>query len=140
MNVVSKVFALTNFFVLLSLFLSMNMFKHLVQGEKADAGDVSTEHRQQRVWALDVPRSVTDVAKILGDIEGYKDGFPIYRKITLTTLILSEKTKELMIWIDANPSTSGPDIVWEFRNLTSLVRVDAGDENPVAGLRLLGFN
>ena len=124
-NVVSNVLALTSFSLsLLSLFLSMNMFKHLVQGEKADAGDASTEHRQQRVWALDVPRSVTDVAKILGDIEGNKDGFPIYRKITLTTLIVSEKTKELMIWIDANPSTGGsPDIVW---NLTSLVRVDAG--------------
>ena len=81
MNVVSKVFALTNFFVLLSLFLSMNMFKHLVQGEKADAGDVSTEHRQQRVWALDVPRSVTDVAKILGTLKATKMAFPSIERL-----------------------------------------------------------
>ena len=94
----------------------MNMFKHLPSGEKADAGDASTEHRQKRVFSLPVPRTVNEVAKVLGDTEGQQDGYPIYRTITLATLIVSEKTKELTVWVDANPSTDVPQLVW---NLTS---------------------
>ena len=89
----------------------MNMFKHLKKGELADRGDVSTSHRQKRIWAMNAPTSVLDVAKILGDIEDPK--FPIYRSITLTSTIYSSKTNQLSIWIDSNPHTTLPVFVWD---------------------------
>ena len=87
----------------------MNMFKHLKSGEDNDKGDNSTERRQQRVWQLDAPKSLDDMRRILGDIEG---NYPIYRKITLATLILTEKDHLLRVWIDANPHDQIPDHIF----------------------------
>ena len=93
-----------------------NMFKHLPAGERVDTGDNSTVHRQARIDALPVPRSAADVARILGDTADA--AFPVYRDITLTTMVLDGATGVLDVWVDANPATAaaGPDFSW---NLTS---------------------
>ena len=87
----------------------LNMFKHLKLGQQMDRGDYSTEHRQERINALQAPKSVNALANILGDQEDVK--YPIYRDITLATLILDGYNNILRIWIDANPRDNEPEII-----------------------------
>ena len=94
----------------------MNMFKHLKLGQQMDRGDYSTEHRQERINALQAPKCVKDIANILGDHEDVK--YPIYRDITLATLILDGYNNILRIWIDANPRDNEPEIILNLEDPT----------------------
>ncbi len=80
-----------------------NMFKHL---GVPDAGDNSTEHRQSRIDRLPAPHSVADVANILGDTADA--AYPLYRTITLASLILDGATGVLSVWVDSNPAETRP--------------------------------
>ena len=74
----------------------MNMFKHLPAGIHVDRGDVSTEHRQARLDALPPPRSRADVLARLQDMHDAQ--YPVYRNITLATVLLDGQTGILEIW------------------------------------------
>ena len=41
--------------------------------------------------------------------------YPLYRNITLTSLILDGATSKLSVWVDANPSSpdAAPSFVWD---------------------------
>jgi hypothetical protein len=92
-----------------------NMFKHLAIGENADQGDDSTRHRQARVNEIAIPHTVQDIVSILGDTEDTL--YPIYRDITLSTLVLNGENSQLDVWIDKNPSvpTSRPHFSFNLR-------------------------
>lgn len=87
-----------------------NMFKHLVEGERVDAGDNSTEHRQARIDQLPAPKCAHDIAQILGDTSDAD--YPLYRPITLTSLILDGATGVLQVWVNSNPATTPPEFSW----------------------------
>ena len=89
-----------------------NMFKHLKIGIEHDEGDNSTRHRQKRVNELPPPSTIDDIRNILGDTQD--QAYPIYRDITLSTLILNGKTKTLEVWIDKNPSLPSSDPYFSF--------------------------
>ena len=88
------------------------MFKHLKIGIEHDEGDNSTRHRQKRVNELPPPSTIDDIRNILGDTQD--QAYPIYRDITLSTLILNGKTKTLEVWIDKNPSLPSSDPYFSF--------------------------
>eukprot|EP00928_Gymnodinium_smaydae_P049981 TRINITY_DN33587_c0_g1_i1.p1 TRINITY_DN33587_c0_g1~~TRINITY_DN33587_c0_g1_i1.p1 ORF type:complete len:390 (-),score=43.58 TRINITY_DN33587_c0_g1_i1:262-1431(-) len=79
-----------------------NMYKELIV---SDIGDTSTLHRQARVDSLPPPRTTQDIKKILSDIG---DGeYPIFRDMTLTTLILDGTSGRLDAWCCGVSAASG---------------------------------
>mmetsp|Transcript_7155 Transcript_7155/g.13543 ORF Transcript_7155/g.13543 Transcript_7155/m.13543 type:complete len:377 (-) Transcript_7155:102-1232(-) len=70
----------------------------------------STEHRQKRVDSLPPWHTKEDVLRVLGDVQDA--AYPIYRNITLMTLLLDGVSGDLNIWADANPYTAEPVYSW----------------------------
>jgi len=94
-----------------------NMFKQASFLGDDIGPDDSTLHRQARLDELPTPQDGSDIEMRLGDEQ---DGaYPIYRNITLTTLVLSadptKATAELKIWQNANPSSSEPLHIWDLK-------------------------
>ena len=81
-----------------------NMFKHLEAGE-ADEPEPSTLHRQARVDALPAVRSLADVASRLSDVADA--AYPIYRNMTLHSLLLDARSGRLRGWCCGSAADSG---------------------------------
>ena len=103
-----------------------NMFKHLKIGIQHDEGDNSTRHRQKRVNELPPPSTTHDIRNILGDTQD--QAYPIYRDITLSTLVLNGKTKTLEVWIDQNPSLPSSDPFFSFHLPTFFTTTGTNEE------------
>lgn len=89
-----------------------NVFKELSGIIPEEQGSIrkSSLHRQARADALSPPASWQDVVKVLGDVTD--NAYPIYRDITLATLVMDGLTGQLRTWEDANPATTEPSHVW----------------------------
>ena len=81
-----------------------NMFKHLEAGV-ADEPGPSTLHRQARVDALPALRSLADVASRLSDVADV--AYPIYRNMTLHSLLLDARSGRLRGWCCGSAAASG---------------------------------
>ena len=81
-----------------------NMFKHLEAG-LADEPGPSTLHRQARADALPAPRSLADVASRLSDVADA--AYPIYRNMTLHSLLLDARSGRLRGWCCGSAPASG---------------------------------
>ena len=88
-----------------------NMYKHLEVGI-ADAPSNSTMHRQARMDSLPPPRSVHDVKSHLSDAAD--TAYPIFRNMTLATLVLDGKSGKLDVWCCHHASLGGgpPQYSW----------------------------
>ena len=100
----------------------MNMFKELEVGV-ADEPEPSTLHRQARVDALPPARTADDIRAILSD--DADPVYPIYRDMTLTTLVLDGLTGPLQERLFAGAAGGGArpstHMVMLFSNLWALV-------------------
>lgn len=81
-----------------------NMYKHM-SNNTIDAPDASTEHRQARINALPVAKSVGDVRAAVSDTQDR--AFPIYRNMTLASLVLDADTAQLDVWCCGSAPSSG---------------------------------
>ena len=81
-----------------------NMFKHLEAGI-ADQPAPSTLHRQARADALPTPRSLAEVARVLSDVADA--AYPIYRNMTLHSLLLDARSGRLRGWCCGSAPASG---------------------------------
>ena len=88
-----------------------NMFKHLQVGV-ADAPEPSTLHRQARVDALPAVASLADIAARLSDTADAS--YPLYRNMTLHSLLLDARGGWLRGWCCGTPAASGAPPVYEF--------------------------
>ena len=81
-----------------------NLFKEVDVG--CDEGaSTSSLHRQARVDTLPAVRSAADIAMRLSDTAD--PAYPIYRNMTLHTLILDGDTADLHVWCCGRSATSG---------------------------------
>merc|ERR1712151_590905 len=89
-----------------------NMYKHLELSE-VDKPQPSTMHRQSRVDGMPAPQSRADVIKILSDTLDKK--FPIFRDMTLTTMVLDGKSGRMDVWCCGYAADSGttPIYTWD---------------------------
>lgn len=88
------------------------MYKHL--SGAGDAGDRnSTLHRQARLDSLPPPRSVADVQARLSDT--HDATWPIFRPMTLASLILDGASGALRVWCCHSAPASGepPAYSWQ---------------------------
>ena len=88
-----------------------NMFKHLEVGE-ADTPEPSTLHRQARVDALPAVRNADDIAARLSDHED--PDYPIYRNMTLHTLIVDGSSGRLRGWCCGTAAHSGAPPMYDW--------------------------
>jgi hypothetical protein len=92
-----------------------NMFKQGPFVDRADLGpDPSTLHRQARLDSLPPPQHAADIITLLGDTHDI--AFPIYRNITLTSVVIDAKRPgeaTLSIWEDDNPNESPAKRTWD---------------------------
>ena len=94
-----------------------NMFKELEVGVADDPG-VSTVHRQARVDALSPVRNAADIAARLSD--DADPLYPIFRNMTLHTLILDGPTGELTVWCcGRRAATDKPSYRWNLLSFFS---------------------
>merc|ERR1712176_28086 len=86
-----------------------NMYKHLEPG-KLDRPEESesTIRRQARSDALPAIRNTQDVIDRLSDIADPK--IPIYRDITLTTMVYDGTTGRMNVWCCGHSAASGPPL------------------------------
>jgi len=89
----------------------MNMYKTLERGT-ADVPHASTLHRQARVDALPAPRSAADVRLLLSDASDPR--YPIFRNMTLVTMILNGTTGDLDVWCCGLSANSGAPPVYRW--------------------------
>jgi hypothetical protein len=88
-----------------------NMFKTLEVG-LADAPEPSTVHRQARVDALPPVRDMADIAERLSD--DHDRQYPIYRDMTLHTLVLDGASGVLQGWCcGRRAAVDPPDYHWD---------------------------
>ena len=92
-----------------------NMYKHLEVG-KADAPGPSTIHRQARVDSLAPTRTMDDIIARLGDRAD--DQYPIFRNMTLLTILLDGASGTLRAWCcHRRPADGGPPAyTWDLSN------------------------
>ena len=78
----------------------------------ADVPEPSTVHRQARIDALPPARDADDIRGILSD---HADPvLPIYRTMTLATLVLDGLTGKLRVWCCGTSATDGkPVFEWD---------------------------
>ena len=92
-----------------------NMLKHLEAGH-ADLAEPSTIHRQARVDAMPTPHDVEDIKARLSDTADRE--YPLFRSMTLSTLILNGSTGDLSVWCCGNASNSTAPLyrwnLWHF--------------------------
>jgi len=81
-----------------------NMYKTLA-GDHLDPPSPSTMHRQRRVDALPPSRSSADIVSRLSDTAD--PDLPLFRNMTITTLILEGATGDLRIFCCGQPAASG---------------------------------
>lgn len=93
-----------------------NHFKEIVSPPvKEDAHRTSSLHRQARLDALPAPQSTADIALRLSDTADTE--YPIYRQMTLATLILDGAARSLHVWCCGRSATSGPPAFkWDLRS------------------------
>lgn len=81
-----------------------NQYKELEAG-RVDGVDVSSLHRQARVDALPPPRTSADVRARLSDTSDA--AYPIFRGMTLTSIVLDGVTGALDVWCCGSSPASG---------------------------------
>ena len=91
----------------------MNMFKELEVGV-ADDPEPSTLRRQARVDALPPARTADDIRAILSD--DADPVYPIYRDMTLTTLVLDGLTGKMRVWCGTSAMGGEPVFEWDLLN------------------------
>lgn len=84
-----------------------NAFKEIRNVEEDGHRD-SSHHRQARVDALPAPRTADDIVHRLSDTTD--TAYPIYRAMTLATLVLDGAERLLQVWCCGSSATSGPPI------------------------------
>ena len=94
----------------------MNMFKELEVGV-ADDPEPSTLRRQARVDALPPARTADDIRAILSD--DADPVYPIYRDMTLTTLVLDGLTGKMRVWCGTS-AMGGEPLGWSLTRRKSL--------------------
>ena len=89
-----------------------NMYKHLEVGV-ADVPEPSTVHRQARVDSMDPPRTMDDIAARLSDRADSQ--YPIFRDMTLLTILLDGATGTLRAWCCHHRAVDGdpPAYTWD---------------------------
>ena len=94
-----------------------NMFKHLERG-KADAPEISTEHRQARVDSLPPPTRIEDIERTLSDT--HDQAYPLFRNMTLASLLLDldvggVRVGHLNVWCCGSPPNgeTAPAFSWD---------------------------
>lgn len=102
-----------------------NMYKELVV---SDYHEASTLHRQARVDSLPAPRSAQDIKAILSDTADRE--YPVFRNMTLATLVLDGASGRLDVWCCGVAAASGvkPAHSWNILPATAA----AGAEPPAA--------
>jgi hypothetical protein len=90
-----------------------NMYKHLASGMAVDRGDISTQHRQARWDGLPPVSTLAGVVAVLGDTADPK--YPVYRPITLATLVLDGESGNLTVWANARPGHAAPVYNWNIK-------------------------
>ena len=101
-----------------------NMYKHLEVGV-ADGPENSTLHRQARVDALPPARSLADVKARLSDTAD--SAYPIFRDMTLTSLVLDGASGRLNVWCCHHSALDGPPAYsWSLKDFF----VGAEDDAP----------
>ena len=81
----------------------------------ADAPEPSTLHRQARIFALSPARSAADIRAILSD---HADpAYPIFRGMTLTTMVLDGLSGKLSVWCCGDSATGGKPPLYEWNVL-----------------------
>merc|ERR1712217_432424 len=83
----------------------MGAYKTLQPGV-LDPPEPSSRHRQSRVDALPGVRDVDDIISRLSDAADRK--FPIFRNITVGTLILNGASGRMRVWGYGRAAASGP--------------------------------
>ena len=84
-----------------------------------------TLHRQARVDALPVPRSLADVATRLSDVSDA--AYPIYRNMTLHSLLLDARSGRLRGWCCGSAPASGdpPAYDWHLPSFFPVAQTSA---------------
>merc|ERR1712070_389620 len=91
-------------------FSHMNMYKSPALRGRLDSAQPSTMHRQDRLNVLPAPHVEQDVRSRLGDT--HDEAFPIYRNITLTTVVADGLARQVMVWENSNPYLREPTTIW----------------------------
>lgn len=82
-----------------------NHFKE-IQSVEEDGHRTSSRHRQARLDSLPAPTSADDIAMRLSDT--HDAAYPIYRQMTLATLVLDGAARSLRVWCCGHSAESGP--------------------------------
>jgi hypothetical protein len=91
-----------------------NHFKEIV-GVREDGRRNSSAHRQARLDALPAARTAADIAARLSDTADAQ--YPIYRTMTLTTMVLDGVNGSLDVWCCGNSAASAPPLYrWNLRH------------------------
>lgn len=84
-----------------------NAFKE-IRGVEDDGHRLSSHHRQARVDSLPSVRTADDIVRRLSDTAD--PIYPIYREMTLATLVLDGAKKLLQVWCCGHSATSEPPL------------------------------
>jgi hypothetical protein len=93
-----------------------NKYKHLHPHGTLDPARPSTAHRQARVDALPAPRTAADVRTRLSDTADRE--YPVFRRMTLASLVLQVDEKELSVWCCGHAPREGGAAAYRW-NLSS---------------------
>jgi len=110
-----SIYQVTNGTTTATNYSHFNMYKHLAPGTIQNP-EASTVHRQARVDALPPPRTRADIIERLSDATDR--AYPIYREMTLATLILDGSIGRMDVWCCGHSSASGgePIYSWDMLN------------------------
>ena len=104
------VFEVTKYPSLASNYSHFNRFKE-IDGVQEDGNRNSSRHRQAKLDSYAAPATARDVADRLSDTTD--PAYPIFRDMTLATLVLDGLSRSLQVWCCGRAATSGaPDYVW----------------------------